>query len=779
MSVLSTGIGSSGIDVGDIGHSLRLRSAASAYLSRSFGAPTNAYGWCYSGFVKLGLLSGRHILLNSFVDSNNRGYLEIDASGVIRYDDFSSSSQRCLKVSTQVLRDPTSWYHIFVLCNTDHATAEDRLQIWVNGVRITSWTTNTNYGLSIAPMINSSGRTHYIGRLDTTYSEDYRARNCFVDNGTALTPSSFGYQNTEINEWVSKSQSAVKAVVDAGGANSFMLDFDNATSLTTLGYDKSSKGNNWTLNNVSLTAGATYDHMLDVPGNSYCTINPLMYRASTGQAIYSYANLRATNDSGVAGKYIWGTQYVTSGKWYWETTVEAIGSAINVIGVDSGLAQNTVFNDSVIYVSNGHKYVNNVDTTYGATYTTGDVIGTLLDKTANTVEFFKNGVSQGVINLVSTSVALGMHSELGSSNGVHVLNFGQSAFSFPANQGTAKTLCQANLPDPAIPNPEKHFDVRTRTGTAGTYSITDLLFPPDLVWIKSRGRAVDHALYDSVRGVQKQLESNQTGAETTETTGITAFNSNGYTGGALDQINGTTATNSFVDWLWKMGGAAVTNNNGSISSQVSANVLAGQSVVKHINTGAPATIGHGLLQAPQLIINKVYDRTENWRVYFGQANKLLILNSTAAEATDTNIWNNTQPTSSVFSIGTYFSNGDDIISYCFHSVPGYSKVGSYTGNGSADGPYVECGFKPKYVLYKKATGAASNWVIFDAIRNTYNVIGEYLLPNSSAAEGSLVTLDFTATGFKLRTTNVDNNGNGETFIFYAIADVPAKYSLAR
>mgnify|MGYP000844671346 CR=1 FL=1 len=781
MSVLPVGFASaSGVDVGDIGHSLRLRSAASASWSRTPANNNSRTVWTYSEWIKRGELGTDQLLLDAGTDGNNESAIRLTTANKLDIYNYVAASYGCRRVTTAVLRDPTAFFNLVVASN-----GTTSFKIWINGVEITAFDTNsgtngTNW------FFNHSSYAMYMGKRfnNTNYFDGERARGCFI-GGSALTAADFGYFNTEINEWVSKSQSAIKALVDAGDSNSSMLEFDDATSLTTLGYDKSSKGNNWTLNNVSLTAGTTYDYMLDVPGNSYCTINPLMYRASTGQAIYSYANLRATNDSGVAGKYIWGTQYVSSGKYYWETLVEVVGSSINGIGVDSGLAQNTVFNDSVIYFSNGHKYVNNVDTAYGATYTTGDVIGTLLDKTANTVEFFKNGTSQGVINLVSTSVALGMHSEMGGSNGIHVLNFGQRTFSYPSNQGTAKALCQENLPDPAILNPELHFDVRTRTGTAATYSVTDLLFQPDLAWIKSRGRAVDHALYDSVRGVQKQLESNQTGAETTETTGITAFNSNGYTGGALDQINGTTATNSFVDWLWKAGGAPVTNNSGSISSQVSANVLAGQSVVTYIGTGVNATVGHGLSSAPELVIvkNRNSGSATDWDIYHTAiGNTYSVQFNTSAKIGPSAVpWNNTSPTVSVFSVGTgqnVNESGKNLVALCFHSVPGYSKVFSYTGNGSADGPFVHLGFKPKFVMIKR-TDSTGSWQVFDSIRAGYNVDNDQLVANTSAAEVTTDLLDLTANGFKLRSTSTEVNASSGTYIFLAVADVPAKYSLAR
>lgn len=752
MSVLPVGFASaSGVDVGDIGHSLRLRSAASASWSRTPANNNSRTVWTYSEWIKRGELGTDQLLLDAGTDGNNESAIRLTTANKLDIYNYVAASYGCRRVTTAVLRDPTAFFNLVVASN-----GTTSFKIWINGVEITAFDTNsgtngTNW------FFNHSSYAMYMGKRfnNTNYFDGERARGCFI-GGSALTAADFGYFNTEINEWVSKSQSAIKALVDAGDSNSSMLEFDDATSLTTLGYDKSSKGNNWTLNNVSLTAGTTYDYMLDVPGNSYCTISPLMYRYSTGHCVYSYANLRATNDSGVAGKYIWGTQYVTSGKWYWETLVEVIGGAVNGVGVDSGLAQTTVFNDSVIYFSNGHKYVNNVDTAYGATYTTGDVIGTALDKDANTVEFFKNGVSQGVISLVSTAVALGMHSEMGSSNGTHVCNFGQRAFNYAPPAGF-KALCQANLPTPAILNPELHMDVKLDTG-ANIKTNTEALFPGNFFeWIKDRANSNNHQLIDTVRGSSAVLQSNTTAAETTY----------------------TAPSGNSVGWAWKAGGAAVTNNAGSVSSQVSANTTAGFSIVTATLTATNQTIGHGVGAVPKFIVGFKRNGTSSHPCYhsgLSSAANVVYLDTTAAQAASATTWNSTAPTSTVFSVGTGLTG--DWVFYCFAEIPGYSKIGSYTGNGSADGPFVECGFKPKFVMVKRSDSTGS-WQMFDSLRAGYNVDNDQLVANTSAAEVTTDLLDLTSSSFKVRSTSIEVNASGGTYIFIAFADVAGKYSLGR
>jgi hypothetical protein len=307
-----------------------------------------------------------------------------------------------------------------------------------------------------------------------------------------------------------------------------------------------------------------------------------------------------------------------------------------------------------------------------------------------------------------------------------------------------------------------------RTGTGATASVSSLGFQPDLVWIKSRSAATDHGLYDAVRGVQKQLESNNTDAETTETTGLTAFSSNGYTVGALAQLNTSAAT--YVDWAWKEG------------------VTPGFDIVTYVGNGTNRTISHNLGAVPHFIIVK--NRTTSpraWTVYHRNANAspasgALYLNLTDAFAADSTNWNSTLPTSSVFSVGTadrVNQNTDNLVAYLWSEIEGFSKFGSYTGNGSTDGPFVWCGFRPRYVLIK-STGV-ENWSVQDSARNPSNVVNARLKPNSGDAEAvsSVQNVDFLSNGFKLRNTDTEKNGSGTTYIFAAFAENPFKYARAR
>jgi len=378
---------------------------------------------------------------------------------------------------------------------------------------------------------------------------------------------------------------------------------------------------------------------------------------------------------------------------------------------------------------------------------------------------------------------------LGNGGGAtaYTINLGQRAFAYTAPSGF-KALCTQNLPTPTIgattaTQAGKFFNAVTYTGTGSSLGVTGVGFQPDWVWAKGRSGATDNALYDAVRGVQKQLESNTTTAETTETTGITAFGSDGFTTGALAQLNTSAAT--YVAWNWRASNTtAVTNTSGSITSTVSANTTSGFSIVTYTGNNSNSTIGHGLGVAPKMIIVKSRSAVEVWPVYHASltsAAYILRLNTTAAEGNVPSTWNSTSPTSTVFSVGTSAGvnlSPDNYVAYCFAEVAGYSKIGSYTGNGSTDGPFVYTGFRPAFIITKDTTNSATNWYMWDSVRGTYNANTVLLFPNLSNAEDSLA-IDFLSNGFKPRVAGSGLNTTNAVMIYMAFASNPFKYSLAR
>ena len=280
--------------------------------------------------------------------------------------------------------------------------------------------------------------------------------------------------------------------------------------------------------------------------------------------------------------------------------------------------------------------------------------------------------------------------------------------------------------------------------------------------------------------------SDATTGDTSRPNSFTSFNSNGFTVGSSSDGNTNLSTYTYVGWQWKANGTpAVTNTSGSIPSTISANTTAGFSIVTYTGTGALATVGHGLGVAPKMIIVKQRNTTGDWAVYnanlSGGANNQLLLNSTAAAPGASTFWGNL-PTSSVFSVwtsATTNTSGGTYVAYCWAEIPGFSKFGSYTGNGSTDGPFVYTGFRPRWVLLKLTSSAGGAWYIYDTSRNTYNVMDLYLRPDATDAETTFVTIDSLSNGFKVRTTSTQFNGSGSTYIYAAFAENPFNYSLAR
>jgi hypothetical protein len=333
------------------------------------------------------------------------------------------------------------------------------------------------------------------------------------------------------------------------------------------------------------------------------------------------------------------------------------------------------------------------------------------------------------------------------------------------------------MPYTTINKGSSYFNTVTYTGTGSTINLNTVGFQPNLTWIKGRNFAFDHALFDSVRGGTKQLYSNLTNAEFTWTNGIT-FDSEGVDISADSNLfNGSTYT--YASWHWLGGGTGVSNTSGSISSTVSANTTSGFSIVSYTGTGANATVGHGLGVAPRMIILKSRtDSGADWRVYHASVGNTgyLELNTTGATTTSSTTWQNTTPTSTVFSIGTSGTvnlNTGNFIAYCFAEIKGFSKFSSYTGNGSADGTFIYTGFKPAYVGFKKSSAAGTNWVTSNNKVNTYNAVDAYLHQNSSGSESTgSRDIDFLSNGFKIRNSNSTWNESGATFIYMAFAENP-------
>jgi hypothetical protein len=334
-----------------------------------------------------------------------------------------------------------------------------------------------------------------------------------------------------------------------------------------------------------------------------------------------------------------------------------------------------------------------------------------------------------------------------------------------------------------IDNPGEYFNTKIYAPDgSSSFAVTGVGFQPDWVWLRSRNYNEDHQLNDSVRGATKGLQSNSNRAETSQSNGLTAFGSDGFTVGNLSDYN--YSGDSIVSWNWKAGTAfsndASSTGVGSIDSAGSVSTDAGFSIIQFSGTGSLGTVAHGLGVAPSFIAFKRLDTTGNWVNYHKSigATKYLRFDTNSAEITASDEFNDTEPTSTVFTVETdgavNASGTNNIIAYCLAEVKGYSKFSSYIGNGNADGTFVYTGFKPAWLMIK-GSGLVESWLMFDTKRNTYNGIdGQVLRADLDASEvsSSATKLEFLSNGFKWRSTDAGHNQSGSSYIYLAFAESP-------
>jgi hypothetical protein len=777
-----------------IERSVRFNSSDSAYLSRTPSTAGNRKTWTWAGWVKRAALGTRQIFFGARVSgSTPYGMLTWTTGNALSYEEFIGGSG-IARDTVAVFRDPSAWYHVVFIYDTTQADSLNRIKVYVNGVQQTfnAWS-GTPPTQNYDGVVNST--ILHVHGINPGYGEGYNgylADVHFID-GQALDPTSFG-EFDDNGIWQPIAYSGTY------GTNGFHLPFSDNSTAAALGTDTSGAGNNWTVNNISVAAGAGNDSLVDVPQNGTETDtgvggevrgNYSVLNALTGAGTLSNGNLDFSGATGGAQRY--GTIGFTTGKWYWEVLVTAgSGSALPLIGIGNNPNQAGLVGIYGYYGFNGNKYQDSTATSYGASYGANDVIGIAADFDAGTITFYKNGTTQGQAYSGLTGT---FFPYLRADSGTSVVaNFGQRPFAYTAPSGF-KALNTANLPAPVVTKPSTVFNALLWTGnnTSGR-AITGLDFSPDFVWIKNRTNASENSLFDAVRGAAKTLYSNQTAAELASSAygHVSSFDANGFTlSNGSDATYPNLATNylnsAIVGWCWDAGSSTVTNTQGSITSSVRANASAGFSIVTYTGTGATGgTVGHGLGVAPSLIIAKSRDASRGWGVYHKDLtkDKYIELQSTAAAVSTTSVWGSSEPTSTVFGVYNWPTainnqNGNKYVAYCFAPVSGYSAFGSYTGNGSTDGPFVYTGFRPRWIMVKRSS-STGNWTIKDTSRPGYNVTNLNLFSNLSNAETTEYPVDLLSNGFKVREgTFSDWNASGSTYVWAAFAENPFQYARAR
>ena len=552
--------------------------------------------------------------------------------------------------------------------------------------------------------------------------------------------------------------------------------------------------------------GPGQDVLFDVPTNgtqsdtgaggelssNYCTWNPLAIKNGGATAVQCVDGNLNFGDQGNASSYgsCVGTIGVTSGKWYFEVTL-ASGSGVDTnvyVGIlpieeyqtNSSANAFNANNSALSIRGNGAAYRGDDSSTAG--YATGveigDTLGFAFDVDAGTMTCFLNTTSLGTFpySLAAGKTWVPFATDWSNAQPVseHVINCGQRPW-VATPPTDYKAICTANLPEATIPDGSDNFEAKTFTGTGAEQVVTGLEFQPDLTLFAIRDNARERFLFDSHRGATFYLQTSVTSGnpgQTEDSTTLTSFNSDGFTVGSSADVN--RSTSPIIAWNWKAGSSS-SNTDGTISSTVRANPSAGFSIVSWTGTGSAGTVGHGLGATPEFIIAKVYDTgyADNWPVYhsaFG-ATKYMYFNRDIAATTFQHFWNDTEPTSSVFTVGTYNSdNTKNLIAYCFAPVAGYSSFGTFYSNANADNQFVFTGFKPRFVLWKAYAGTLStgDWAIYDSARQTYNPQGPYIIPNDNSIEGSTTAMDFCSNGFKVR----NGLGGNRDMLYAAFAENP-------
>ena len=726
--------------------------------------------------------------------------------------------------SVGVFRDNV-WYHMIQswdLSQTDSSTAGSqgsKLKVFINGVEFTDY--DQSYGgiSSTTGTTFTSESNQIVGETAGGYMHGYMAQ-CVMLDGQSIQGDDVSVSDfldtytfgTNGSQFGPKANADIAALANTAGGNSFCLDFADSADY---GKDISGLGKHLTVSGTM----ATSQQSTNTPSNAYATMDVLKLNGLDNSTLtIAEGNLRVTGASGSDGGWISTLPLSTSGTTEFQSTwndgdgcvgiccydnlVSTAGSSAYATpsnNVVAGAGGN--YNASYMYQEDGRVRIGTSSglsfLTQGDATSTNDVVTVRYNADDDEITFLINNVQQG--SAVSTTAGLTYYAFCCRYNDYDItMHFEEGKFPHTIGSGN-KTISSSNLSAPSNQGIDSFNAVKyTGNGTAigsGGLGVTGTGFQPDFVWLKNRDQTDSHAWYDAIRGVTKQIESDTTAVQSTESEGLTAFGSDGFTVGNLNEVN--TNTEDFIAWQWKgqNGTTSISDDSPpSLASTVSVSAANHFSIVSFTGntTGSVQTIGHGLSGPPEMIIVKnLAQASSNWAIYHkANAATNYILFSSAATNANTNYFADTEPTTSapfVFSVGTGTpdtnGNSQAMIAYCFRSIFGVCRVGHYFGNGNADGQYVQTGFRPKFVMAKWSTGGSlsgENWITKDTTRQPFNENNlKDLFPNANNVEapGSTHGIDILANGFKMRGTGGANNVLNATYIYLAIADIAGNDTL--
>jgi len=758
---------------------------SSSYLSRSPSSNTNRTTWTMSFWFKL----------CKFASTTSGGIVLFSVSGTeIRISDndnkFYVIDGSTFKITNGVFRDPTSWNHIVIAADTTQSTASDRLKLYVNG-SIASLATDSAPAEDFAFDINSTS-AHYIGKEGSDYMGGYIAE-FFIIDGTQKEAADFGQTNST-GVWVPIEYTG------SYGTNGCFLNFESSGDL---GNDTSGNNNDFTENNI----GADHQSS-DTPTNNHCVWNIADNLES--DITLSEGNKRFVNSTGSQDSAK-GTFFPRTGKWYWEvkwtSTDVLVGGLVGISQCDMQSNEELGNNDkhgtgdSLGYRSfDGKTYRNSTLAAYGSSWDVGDVISVAMDLDNGFVYFGKNGTFQNSGDPTSGSSGTGAAYTISSTIvngggwGPAVCNEGSVVFdayfaeeewqhSAPTNFLALNTT---NLAAPDLSDPSTNFQVATYTGNGSTQSITfggNSNMQPDIVWTKSRSNGDAHVFQDAARGTGKALFWNNSDTEDDVTDAVTSFATDGFALGDGSELStGTinTSSRTYVAWNWAAGNSGSSNTDGSINTTTTyVDTTAGISISTYTGTGSGATVGHGLGVTPTTVW--IFPRTvsdhhlaSNWETGISVYSEKWILSQ--ADGAESSSGFVTGANSTTFTIGTdrnVNQSTTTYVAYSFVEIAGFSKFGTYQGEGETDGTYAFCGFTPEMIMIK-ADSSGEPWTILDRARDTYNPAENYVIGNDGDAETttSTVKVDFLSNGFKLRGTDNRMNADDGIYVFAAFAKHP-------